>query len=440
MAASAQPARPDALAPPPALVAGLVALACGWAIWLRWRVLASSPYPFGVDGYFYAIEVRSLLAGDGLAYPTAPLGPMWLAPFAWLVGDPIAGVKLGAAIGGGLAVVPGFALGRRLGGGVAAGLVAAALLATSPTAVYLTTEFVKQALGLTAALAALAALAAALERPRRTRVALAVAAVVATAACHKLALSLVVALAGPMGIAASAAWTPRARRVAVVVVAALAALALVAGLAMPARFLAPRDLALLGGVLGGFDPRLPVLEVGGRALGFHREVALAALLALGALLVWARRSARPPAPHAAALLAAAAALGLALAWPWLAVDDPGGLGFRLRLAASLPIALCGAALAGAARGRTAALVVVGVAAAIALVRPSRTPAAEITPHPAMVAAVAGLAAALPPDAVVITPERHLLFMAEWYGGGRVDARLGAGAEQPGRRWRLVPMA
>ncbi|MBP6633863.1 MAG: hypothetical protein KA297_30875, partial [Kofleriaceae bacterium] len=50
-------------------VAALVA----WSAWHRWQVLTASPHPVGIDGYFYAIQVRSLLERGGLAYPAAPL-------------------------------------------------------------------------------------------------------------------------------------------------------------------------------------------------------------------------------------------------------------------------------------------------------------------------------------------------------------------------------
>jgi hypothetical protein len=68
-------------------------------------VLAASPFPLGVDGYFYPIQLRSLLAGHGLAYPDFPLTFWLMAPFAALT-DPIVGAKLAAAIYGALMAVP----------------------------------------------------------------------------------------------------------------------------------------------------------------------------------------------------------------------------------------------------------------------------------------------------------------------------------------------
>src|SRR6185436_14102263 len=102
------------------------------------------------------------------------------------------------AIGGALAGVPAYALGRRLGGGArAAGLVACAMIVSSAGSFYLSVEFVKQGVGLTIAVAALVAIARALEAPGRRRIAIAAGAVIATALTHKLAAGLVAVIAIP---------------------------------------------------------------------------------------------------------------------------------------------------------------------------------------------------------------------------------------------------
>jgi hypothetical protein len=53
----------------------------------------------------------------------------------------------------------------------------------------------------------------------------------------------------------------------------------------------------------------------------------------------------------------------------------------------------------------------------------------------MVAAIAALPGRLPPDAVVITSERHLGFMVVWYA--RLPVRLRPEPVPPARRWRLL---
>src|SRR5690348_9231314 len=107
-------------------VLGLVA----FSAWRRWQILDASPFPVGIDGYFYPIQLRSLLETGHLQYPASPLVFWWMAPFAAAT-DPIIGAKLGAAIGGALIAIPAYGVGARLGGGRGPGLVAAAIATTS---------------------------------------------------------------------------------------------------------------------------------------------------------------------------------------------------------------------------------------------------------------------------------------------------------------------
>jgi hypothetical protein len=146
-----------------AAVAALVALAFAQ----RWHVLASSPYPLGIDGYFYPVQVRSLLEHGTLQYPSSPLTFWFMAPFVAAT-DPITGCKLAAALGGALIAIPAYGVGARLGKSRGAGLVCAALASASAGGAYLSIEFVKQGVGLTVGLGALWAILVALERPPPT--------------------------------------------------------------------------------------------------------------------------------------------------------------------------------------------------------------------------------------------------------------------------------
>ena len=38
----------------------------------RWALLSASPFPLGVDGYFYPVQLRALLDHGALAYPSSP--------------------------------------------------------------------------------------------------------------------------------------------------------------------------------------------------------------------------------------------------------------------------------------------------------------------------------------------------------------------------------
>jgi dolichyl-phosphate-mannose-protein mannosyltransferase len=474
------------------VVAALAALVA-WSLWQRWRMLSASPFPVGVDGYFYPIQLRALLAHGGLAYPASPLAFYLLAPFAAL-GDPITGAKLGAAVYGAAIAVPAYGVGARLGGGRGAGLVAAALATTSVGSAYLTAEFVKNSIGLTVGLAALWLALAAADRPTRRRIAAALIGLAAAWATHKMAAVLVVAIAIPAGLAgATAHGRLRGRRliyaIAGLVAAALAALAL--GAALPHRFLAPGDAALIGRL---FSPTAhwndPALVSASGELAVGRDTLLGLLLALSAIAVLlvgrytrraqtavrtrspatgvaarpshAQTTAQPSDPHAAASSADPRAatldrdpVAVAAAWPilllavviglpWLAVDDADGLGFRLRIAAFLPAALSAAVLIRAAQPllgwmrawRDAALAV--VAALLVLGRqPPTQLAGEIVTHPALVSAALALQGRVPPGATLIIPERHIVFLVAWYTGA--PAVLRPDGVPPAQRYRLLPL-
>jgi hypothetical protein len=416
----------------------------GLSAWWRWEFLAWSPYPLGVDGYYYPVQLRALLEDGSLHYPASPLAFWLMAPLAaWL--GPVAGAKLGAAIGGALVAVPAFGLGRRLGGS-AAGLVAAALATTSAGSFYLTVEFVKQGLGVTVGLAALWAIVWALEAPRTGRVVVAAAGLVAAVLTHKLAAGLVLALALPAVIVEAverqrAGRTVLAIGAAVVVIAALGAI-------FPERFLGERDAGLVGGMLAG-EARwgLPALDAGRRPLWIGHEALVAGVIGVvgAGLLVAGRRweAVRLEArPAERALAAAVVALGIAIAVPWLDVGDPQGLPFRLRLVAFVPAALgaavvCGAALAIVMPWWRAAIGV-AIAAAVAIAMPRSRNEGVVVAHPAMVAAVSALRGVVPAGDVVIVSERHIAFMVAWYT--RDAVRLRPEPVPAERRWRLLPGA
>ncbi len=431
--------------PSPAVLGALVALV-GWAFWQRYRFLAASPYPLGVDGYFYPIQLRSLLATGHLYYPSAPLTLWLMAPLAALT-DPIVGAKLGAALGSALAAVPIYFLGRRISGDRACGLLAAALVAASAESFYLTVEFVKNGIALTVASTYLVFLLRALERPTRGRIAAAAIALLATLLAHKLALILALVLSlPPIYVRVNASDRRRWLLVGAVGLGlALAAL----GLLAPRRFVAAGDLGLIGHAFTGHpDFTLPALDVGrGHPLRFGYEVAIAAGLAalVVALAIAGRRwpglrgAGRDP---DRALGLGAAVVALVIACPWLDVADPQGLGFRLRLLAFVVLALCGAAAAGRLLGRLSPLartaLVVGFAVGWLVSRPPATREGLIVVKPHMQAAVLALEGVVPPGDVVICPERHIVFMIAWYTDTAV--RLRPDSVPEAHRWRLLPSA
>lgn len=421
-----------------------------WSAHHRWAVLSSSPHPVGIDGYFYPIQIRALLETGHLAYPASPLTFWIMAAVAKLAG-PIVAAKLVAAIGGALVGVPAFVLGRRLGGTLG-GLAAAVVAVGSGGSFYLSLEFVKNGLGLTVALTAVWLALRALERPDRGRVVGAALGLVAALATHKMAAALAVALVVPalvvelrarLGAARAWRWIGGGAALAAVLAVALGALA-------PARFVAGRDLAELGAALSD-DARwwLPAMHLPHRgrpdfvlALGHQALFATALALALLGVVVAGRftdRLARPGRAAERAVGLAAAALVLVTAIPWLAVDDPDGLGFRLRVAVFAPAAVVAAALVGRLLGLVAArwhalVVVPALVVRLASIDPEPRQGLVVA-HPALVSGFVTLPERLPADAVIITSERHLGFMAVWYA--RVPVRLRPEPVPPARRWRLL---
>lgn len=438
--------RARALAAAPWLaVLGLAA----WSAWHRWHVLTASPHPLGIDGYFYPIQVRSLLERGHLAYPAAPLTFYLMAAVA-AVTDVITATKLVAAVGGALATVPAYAIGRRLGG-IAGGLAAAALVATSGGSFYLSCEFVKNGVGLTVALGAVWAGLRALERPTRGALAVAALAVLAALLTHKMAAALVAALLAPAAVVelrarrGAAVW-----RWAAIAAAALVVVAVVLGTLWPERFVAGRDLGELREAFGA-APRwhLPAMYIDhGRGRVFElrlgEDAPIAAGLVVLALVLAALGRLRllPPStvrPADRAAMVSAAVVVVVTAIPYLAVADPDGLGFRLRVAVFAPAALVAAWAVGRAAARLAPALAVAVVAPVLTVYVATTEPEPreglVVAHPALVAGMLALDGRLPPDAVVITSERHLGFMAAWYA--RVPVRMRPEPVPPARRWRLL---
>lgn len=405
-------------------VATAVALAAlvAWSAWTRWQVLAASPFPLGIDGYFYPVELRALLEHGALQYPTSPLTLWWMLPFAAAT-DPIIGAKLGAALGGALIAVPAYGVGARLGRGRGPGLVAAAICAASASSLYLSFEFVKQSIGLTVGLAALWLALRAIERPSRGRLAAAVAGALAVGLTHKLAAALVIAIAVPAALVEA---RRRGKRVGPAIAAAVV-------LAVGA-LVALGDAGLVTGLLAARAQwSAPALATAGTTLGFDHEALIGGAVAVIAALVLVRRRGEPGDDVARWCVVAIAA---AIALPWLDVADPQGLAFRLRIAAFVPLALCAAIAVGALRrelvGAVLAVAVVGYA--------SQRDATEgvVLAHPALVASSLAVADYAPPGATLIVPERHIAFMLAWYA--RVPVSLRPEPVPRAERVRVLPLA
>lgn len=427
-------------------VAGALAALVAWSFSMRYGILTETPFPVGIDGYFYPIQLRSLLEHGALAYPASPLGFWLMAPLAALT-DPMTGAKLGAALFGALIALPAYGIGARLGKSRGAGLVAAALATTSAGSMFLTFEFVKNGIGLTVGLSALWLGLRALEQPTRARIGLAIAGVIAAFLAHKMAAALVLGIAIPAAVAEAAQrGVLHGRRLLYAIggIGLVAVVALALGLAFPERFLSPGDASLGRALFGPASWDLPALATRSVTLPMGSEAAIGGGLAILAAIVIGRGRDATLAPSRAERIASwvIVGLGLAIALPWLAVTDPQGLGFRVRIIAFVPMALCAAiALRGAAIALPKRIVEPALAAAalvIVLAMPHRRVQGEILAHPAMVAAVEGLARRIPEGGIAIVPERHIAFMVTWYTGVPHRQRPESVARE--RRYRVMPLA
>lgn len=431
-------------------LAGLVALSFAE----RWTMLSASPFPVGVDGYYYPVQLRALLESGGLAYPSTPLAFWLMAPLA-AVTDPITGAKLGAALFGALIALPAYGVGARLGRCRGAGLLAAVLATTSAGSAFLTIEFVKNGIGLTILMTALWLLLRALETPSRWRLAAALAGALATVLAHKMAASLLLVVATPAVLAAAAGHGKlRGRRLLYAILLVGGGAALILGLALGNVIPMPNDLDLRNALAGDAAYwNAPALVTRTVTLTFGHEALIGAVLGVAGAIVLATRRAldriplpaplrgtptRRSHPGETAVAFAIATLAIAIAWPTLDVTDAQGLGFRLRLAAFVPMSLSAAVVAGrlASRIRHRDFLLALLAFALATRTPGHRDEGKIVAHPAMVAAVQALH--VPDGDTVVVPERHIVFMVAWYA--RVHAQIRPEGITPGRRWRLLPLA
>jgi len=240
----------------------------------------------------------------------------------------------------------------------------------------------------------------------------------------------------------------RGRR-SIYVVAALGAVAiaaLVLGVMFPERFLSPGDASLSLRLFGALHWELPALVTPNVTLDMGHEALIGAGLAIASIAwLWFAPAdpslVRSPGERIATFIIIGLALVIAL--PMLAVEDPQGLGFRLRIVAFLPMALCAAVITRgvvhlATRASARRVVPIAIAVVLAVVTPHDRVEGRILAHPAMVSAVEGLAGRIPSDGVAIVPERHIAFMVTWYTG--VPFRQRPEGVPREHRYRVMPLA
>ncbi len=127
-----------------ALLLVVVAASAAWYLHLtsRYGMLP------GIDGPYYAIQVRSIAEGGGLKYPDPPLTfyAMYLAYLA--TGDVFTGVRLVVSAATALAAIPLYFLVERITGSRLAALASALVFLLSPHEFRLLGDFMKNSTGL----------------------------------------------------------------------------------------------------------------------------------------------------------------------------------------------------------------------------------------------------------------------------------------------------
>ena len=360
---------------PLAAQGGLLATLTAVAFGVRAARLLGSVHPLGTDGYYYVVQVESLLASGRLHVPDSSWVHGWLAAVAGVTGDPVLGVKLAAVLLAAACVPAAWLLGRALGGGVTGAWVLAGWAAASPTLTHLAGDFPKN-LGLVAPLLLVLALLAQPpldpqplgRRIGRTLLLVVLALLVATAHRTGAALLLLAAVGAGLG------WLGRrlgrggvpggsaALRGALLVMGC--GLVFSVGTAVLPAWLHPADLARIEGRFA-LEPHLPGPWgwLGLRPTGFRQVVELSLpWLALGAAApAWFARPAIRP---------WLGGLGLALMvllFPGWRVDEL-DLGYRLCLLAPFVAMPLGLLLLAPwlPRSRRVSLLLVGVCFALAL--------------------------------------------------------------------------
>jgi hypothetical protein len=414
-------------------VAFFLVAVSAWSTFARFRLLSSSELPIGIDGYYYAVQVRSVLQHGALRFSDAPLAFWYLATFSAIWG-PFVGVKIGAALGCAAMAPAMFLLARHVTTSTLAALCAASICAFGAGSFLLSAEFVKNGLSLT--LWALASWLI-LRAEQHTSVGTASVALVAAAVAaltHTMAfgfLMLPVAACG-LGRWAGALNSERLRDATPWVALFAALSAICAGAAAAPRLLA-RPAAW----------QLPALVAGGATLKLGYEPLLAAMASAGALAVlsksprWSRAR-----PTHRVFVCLSCATGLVIAFPWLNVADPNGLGFRLRIVAFLPLALNAAVVVGALVHRFGAaprtgLLRFALPTAICTVMSSNPSEGIVRAQPAMASAVAKAGTFIETGQTVVVCERQLAFMAAWYTKASI-ALTSPGASGTWH-WRLLTL-
>ena len=110
--------------------------------------MLSTPLLPGIDGPYYAVQVRWLVERGELKYADPPLAFLLLTAFYLVLGDLFLAVKLGSVLLTSLAVLPIYLLVKRLTSSRIAGIAAGLAFAINPFTLKLYSDFIKNSIGL----------------------------------------------------------------------------------------------------------------------------------------------------------------------------------------------------------------------------------------------------------------------------------------------------
>ena len=142
---------PKAISP---LLVGGVSVLAGVLTFLA----LGSEHPTGTDGYYYVVQVESLIREGRLHVPDASWMLRFLAVVSWIAGDAILGIQIGIAVFAGLTSVSAYVLLRSIPEAAGMAWIGCAWVAASPSVVMLAAAFPKNLSVVPFVLFALAAL------------------------------------------------------------------------------------------------------------------------------------------------------------------------------------------------------------------------------------------------------------------------------------------
>ncbi len=371
-------------------------------------LLLQAPLAHGYDGWYYVLQVRSMLSGEAL-FGDRSLVFGLLVGLTRLCGDAILASKLAAIVFGGLTALGGGLAGWRWTGSRAGGIACGAWWALSPLHLGVSAEYLKNAGGV----AVLALLIAALAGSGRRSMAAAVGLALLGPLIHKL--TGVLGLLLLVGRLVSARLSPRL----VLAAAGLGAVAVIS-----AGLLRPEDLARLTGDSSG-APRWMLMETP-RLIGAERlELAAAHLtpmLLAGGLWRWP----------------ALRALGIPVLGTSLVLLAPGlPLGFdltawRLLLLGFLPLGLLAAMVCARRPLAAGAVLLLGLLSLSSTIPAQRSRSPD---YPALSVMLPTIAEHVPATDRLIAHRGLCGFL--WAEGGRACENFQPVADDLSGWWRVV---